>query len=629
MGKLIKKVKLENWKGHAFFEHTFEPGLNVISGANRCGKTSVLEAIIFALTGRCETVSNARILVRHSPSVLSKIVVDFSINGQNYRIERRLTKKRCHYSKLWMYNESTEEAEEISATFDTTTSAVEELFGKDKAILSRILYMAEGDPYRLKSKRTATILSNYIEELTGVNQLSQAQKHLNNLIDSKKDKYKEFLSESVNINDQIVAPKLLPDLRREKEKLEKEILKISQQIRSLDNKFRKDAQIISDYQRCETRLENTKKKLMQSLDVLGRGKAAVREIEEIEQNFENEIEKKRRKRDEISSDLERSRLLVEEIERSIDLLSRWLKKKDFIIADDLKCPACGRPLTIDNARRCLDEKSKELQDMRETYGNQQKQMKQREQELDDAWRRLKEFTDQKAKADQLMDAVRELEQERVLKQTAFSKAAKDSAKATEKKDQLLKKLRGLENEKGEISEKIRVMERFKPEDEDIDRQIAKVLRGEVLIRVARDTIAYYLENSKHQYVDEVFSTISKIWEQFHPTDINWKIKYDRKDILTIHTPLGQLEFDATSGSEKVLLLIITRLVLNQKLLKSRFLLLDEPLMHTDPQNSQSVVSLLTRFCGESFTDQIIMTTFNKPIVSDSFSNALVNHIILT
>jgi DNA repair protein SbcC/Rad50 len=46
---LITEVKLENIKNHAQAEYKFEPGVTAICGPNGSGKTSIIEAIAWAL----------------------------------------------------------------------------------------------------------------------------------------------------------------------------------------------------------------------------------------------------------------------------------------------------------------------------------------------------------------------------------------------------------------------------------------------------------------------------------------------------------------------------------------------------------------------------------------------------
>jgi exonuclease SbcC len=50
---MIERLNLKGFKSHEDSEIIFSPGLNIFLGEVGAGKTSVLEAISFALFGRC------------------------------------------------------------------------------------------------------------------------------------------------------------------------------------------------------------------------------------------------------------------------------------------------------------------------------------------------------------------------------------------------------------------------------------------------------------------------------------------------------------------------------------------------------------------------------------------------
>ena len=62
---MIYKLELENYRCYSHFTKDFTDGLNIISGANGTGKTSIVEAIGFALFGNKITRGKASSWVRH------------------------------------------------------------------------------------------------------------------------------------------------------------------------------------------------------------------------------------------------------------------------------------------------------------------------------------------------------------------------------------------------------------------------------------------------------------------------------------------------------------------------------------------------------------------------------------
>lgn len=87
---IINNVTLENYRNHSHLEVNFLKGINLILGQNGSGKSSILEAIGFALlnTGQ-RTGNNNDIIKKGTNSTLIK--VDFIGNdGINYIVERKI-----------------------------------------------------------------------------------------------------------------------------------------------------------------------------------------------------------------------------------------------------------------------------------------------------------------------------------------------------------------------------------------------------------------------------------------------------------------------------------------------------------------------------------------------------------
>ena len=58
---MIEKVILRNWKSHLESEFTFSKGTNVLIGHIGSGKTSVLDAICFALFGTTPSLQSKKV----------------------------------------------------------------------------------------------------------------------------------------------------------------------------------------------------------------------------------------------------------------------------------------------------------------------------------------------------------------------------------------------------------------------------------------------------------------------------------------------------------------------------------------------------------------------------------------
>lgn len=89
----LNSLRLCNFRQHADTYITFDSGLTGIIGANGSGKTTILEAIAWALygqdaaRGKKETIRS----LRAGPNARVKVELDFELGGHRYRVERGLT----------------------------------------------------------------------------------------------------------------------------------------------------------------------------------------------------------------------------------------------------------------------------------------------------------------------------------------------------------------------------------------------------------------------------------------------------------------------------------------------------------------------------------------------------------
>ncbi|EDN65660.1 conserved hypothetical protein [Beggiatoa sp. PS] len=112
-------------------------------GTNGKGKTSLLEAIAYALTGEPSTVTERGKLLRN-PQQLATVRLSLTINGQQYLIERSQSNNRADKAKLIRLNDQ----KTLASNHRQVTHHIEELMNVSADFLQRMTYMAEGDIYR-------------------------------------------------------------------------------------------------------------------------------------------------------------------------------------------------------------------------------------------------------------------------------------------------------------------------------------------------------------------------------------------------------------------------------------------------------------------------------------------------
>src|SRR3989338_429385 len=91
---MIKSIYLENWKTHYKSSFDFSKGTNVIIGPMGSGKSSLMDAISFALYGTFPTLAARRVSLEETimarPVKQEKAIVrvEFDYSGKEYSVER-------------------------------------------------------------------------------------------------------------------------------------------------------------------------------------------------------------------------------------------------------------------------------------------------------------------------------------------------------------------------------------------------------------------------------------------------------------------------------------------------------------------------------------------------------------
>ena len=90
---------IRNWKLHENLNFKFKPGLNFIIGPNAIGKTSLLEAIYYAITGdlRRSSLNKVRRIGASEPTVIRLEMIH---NSEKLNFERKFDEKSSKHSLL-------------------------------------------------------------------------------------------------------------------------------------------------------------------------------------------------------------------------------------------------------------------------------------------------------------------------------------------------------------------------------------------------------------------------------------------------------------------------------------------------------------------------------------------------
>jgi exonuclease SbcC len=139
---MITKIKLVNWKTHKQSELEFSEGTNVIVGINGAGKSSIMDAISFALFGTFPKLNSRKqkiddvITNKPSRAKEARVLLEFLMNGKKYSVLRVVERgKGTTYSEIRENDKLLE-----SSSNQRVTERVEEILKMDYELFSRAVY---------------------------------------------------------------------------------------------------------------------------------------------------------------------------------------------------------------------------------------------------------------------------------------------------------------------------------------------------------------------------------------------------------------------------------------------------------------------------------------------------------
>lgn len=259
----FRKLELINFKSHVNTTIDFNDGISLIIGENGAGKSSIFEAITFALFTESEI--NNKDLVRTNKGSNEKIAMEvkltFDADGNEYRVERKVTKKNdkaTSTAKLYSIENGTEDI--IAQKVTEVNKEIEQITSMDSQTYLNAIHIRQGEISKLIDERPAD-RKKLISQLLRIDDLEKAYDRMpdvikefefkNGLIKGKlvnEDQLKCEL-EDLNKNQNIIVEKTaqltsnLEELKKDNEVKASEKVKLDEQKTKLNNlKLKKESE---------------------------------------------------------------------------------------------------------------------------------------------------------------------------------------------------------------------------------------------------------------------------------------------------------------------------------------------------------------------------------------------------
>ncbi len=183
---MLNYLELENWKAHGLTRLNFSRGTNVLIGQMGAGKSSILDAISFALFGTFPAVKNRRVkiedLIRNKPvqKRSAKVKLGFKLEGTEYIVERSISlddAAKASFMKNGAY---------VQSQPQRVTEEVEKVLKIDYDLFARAIY-AEQNRLDYFLELGSADRKKQIDNLLGLDRFAAAQENAGSLINRIKE----------------------------------------------------------------------------------------------------------------------------------------------------------------------------------------------------------------------------------------------------------------------------------------------------------------------------------------------------------------------------------------------------------------------------------------------------------
>ena len=673
---MIKSIELVDFLSHSDTKLELDNNTTVFVGHNGAGKSSIIDAITFALFGKHTRKNNKSLIRRGANQGFTKI--EFSANGKNYQAIRKIDSKGA-----------------LTAQFSEDTD------GKLKTI-------AEGERKQFDESMTAEIertLGIEFEKLKIASIVQQGE--LSSIIKAKPKEFKELVNAIIGIDKLDIALDSMRTVQKEfRNHIQKKLGFDDTQIQLLKSKVTayelefKNAkprleELVIDKKEIEENISNLEKEIQintskesQLKELDSRKNELISYAKDVIKSIQREVSEKEqtvkeckpcfvisKNKEELKSEINKTQENLVTIETQISDLekkqARYEEKEELAAKLELKdgkCPVCDSNVDhlnpdfqkehIENEIEEIDKKIVELENEREVLSEKSENLSNDLEESKEAATILK--THKITKESQLEDMIAEIKIKTKQIQkipitvnsgqlveagtldshakslyeniTALEKSTKgfNQEEFLEMKESLhdsRSKLSQIDQEYGEISGNIK---KINTELEKLGTTLNDLKHVQGYVRELEEIQEYVynrdgpvgkslrswsleiISEKASEYLEKLNTKIQRISLSEKTRDVN----------IACYSRNTTLELESLSGGEQVSIALALRLGMAHLLGASNlnFMILDEPTTHLDSERRKSLVNVLSQLTNmkeNNSSMQFIIITHDDEIFEDS------------
>jgi len=643
----------------------FTPGLNRISGRNASGKTSILEAILFALYGEVPGVDKRQLVSLGGRDMTVSLVFRSPTTGRRVRIVRSGVLSRGSFRTTRVVMEV--EGDRHVVTSDSEVrERLRELIGIGRRAFLGIVYC--------RQKEFVDILRPdrvFMDSILGLSAIAEVREELRTVV--------RKLEEEGRLSEERV-------LRESLEEEEKRRVEVEERLRGIEEELRRLEEEAEGLSRRKDELDSEVRALSEALSRLRESSASLREMEAKVAGMEAELE---RLREEAGEDLEeRLRTLSERVETLRDAEERFRLLLDeeleperrrlleergklrHIVEEHTKlsesgltvCPTCGQRIDRELLERRISEYRGKLVEVEESLRAVEAEIRSVRRRMESTRGMMEELMDEYRRLESTATRIKEvserIEELRAERDEALRRFEETLSETLQEAVRLLRvepltaenlesalesRLREVQAERERVVGKLsevrgrlqslrRVAEISREELEKVSRRVSEIeerLRVieeyKAKISVARRLVKRFEEYERevrHSLLKRIEWLTFKYFQRMTDQQVYHSFRIDEGNYRLYVYPKGSTtEIPAwrCGGGHESIIALAERLAILKAIGFSALLILDEPTDAVDEENIPALLESISRCTRE--IRQIILVTHHG-----YGQEAQVNHI---
>ena len=596
---LLERIRLKTFG--CFQQQDFElhDGINLIFGPNFSGKSTLVNAIFFTLTGKPIVPRVDASAIKSAKAYSGTAGLQFVVNGERYQLFRATGKRiqlRSEKNGAWqvLFDEK---------RVRVTEALLQERFGIMHEQLALTTFLREGEIFEFLARQSTT-RRDILHTLLGIDRLIQVRQRF---IDTRRIAKREqgrihAHQNSLRFNAQNVN--------------EAEITRIEAKLKDLEAAYGAetgDAALIAEWMQHQNRLQKQVDTLTQQQNEALGGFNDIAQLREIITDIETAIQEAsglETKRDEL---IQQTGRLESEIAALTNVCNTL---RTLIESAEQHCPTCYQQVEREVVQRIVDEKEKEksqrsteLETHKRSLETETENLKSRrelEQRLQALQALSTQFQQRAKEIDKIqteLDALTSRLSERGIQQSEQIPATLDKSQLKAQIDTERERLGKLKQEEAVRLDRLGALQR-------VNRDAAKVEKTLLSIELACTGIDKTIEALQRQILkpaeDELHHWLDKM-KLFRET----RIDLQREHLLpSLNIDGADRSLMLLSGSEKMFLYLCFKVALAKVLGNPGFFVFDDPTLHLDGERKALMVDFIHQLAEEH---QVIVTSYDEDV----------------